>query len=130
MRADKARTNILRISELGLVEMTRKRTRESLGQLADTPCPHCDGRGRVRSVETLAYDALRRAQHEAAIHAGSGPLVLRVHPDVAAFLAGAGADSRSALEALIGRAVTVESAQDLAAGDAQVSAATACVGSG
>jgi len=130
MRADKARTNILRISELGLVEMTRKRTRESLGQLVSTPCPHCEGAGRVRSVETLAYAALRRAQHEAAIHAGSSPLVLRVPPDVAAFLAGAGAESRSALEALIGRAVTVESAQDLAAGDAQVSDATACVGSG
>jgi ribonuclease G len=130
MRADKARTNILRISELGLVEMTRKRTRESLGQLVSTPCPHCEGAGRVRSVETLAYAALRRVQHEAASHTGTGPLVLRVPPDVAAFLSGAGADSLPALEALIGRPVTVEAAPDLPAVDAQVRSATARAGSG
>src|SRR4029077_12346704 len=59
VRADKARSTILQISELGLVQMTRKRTRESLGQLLTSPCAQCDGRGRVRSVETLAFDALR-----------------------------------------------------------------------
>ena len=81
MRADKARTNILRISELGLVEMTRKRTRESLGQLLSTPCPHCEGAGRVRSVETLR---LRRAPPGAARGRdrtpAASPLVLRVPP--------------------------------------------------
>ena len=84
----------------------------------------------MRSVETLAYAALRRAQHEAAIHAGSSSLVLRVPPEVAAFLAGAGAESRSALEALSVARSRSSPLRDLAAGDAQVSAATACVGSG
>ena len=130
MRADKARTNILRISELGLVEMTRKRTRESLGQLLSTSCPHCEGAGRVRSVETLAYAALRRTQHEATIHAGSGPLVLRLPPDVAAFLTSAGAQSLAALEALIGRLVTVEPSTTLADGDVQVAAAAPRAGAG
>jgi ribonuclease G len=120
MRADKARTNILRISELGLVEMTRKRTRESLGQLLSNPCPHCEGAGRVPSVETRAYDALRRARHAAATRAGTGPLVLRVHPDVATFLDGSGVPSLQALEGLIGRPVTVEAATDLAPADVQV----------
>src|SRR2546428_12429367 len=51
VRKDKARANVLRISELGLVQMTRKRTRESLEQLLLAPCPHCSGAGRVRSFE-------------------------------------------------------------------------------
>jgi ribonuclease G len=120
MRADKARTNILRISELGLVEMTRKRTRESLGQLLSSPCPHCEGAGRERSAETRAYDALRQARHAAATHAGSGPLVLRVHPDVADFLAGSGSHSLEALETQIGRPVTVEASADLGPAAVQV----------
>ena len=120
LRHDKARTNILRISELGLVEMTRKRTRESLGQLLSAGCPHCEGAGRVRSVETLAYDALRRARHAAAVHVGTGPLVLRVHPDVAEFLTVTGARSLEAFEIAVGRPVTVEAAADLAPADARV----------
>jgi ribonuclease G len=122
MRCDKARTNILRISELGLVEMTRKRTRESLGQLLSSPCPHCEGTGRERSAETRAYDALRQARHAAATHTGSGPLVLRVHPDVADFLAGSGAHGLEALETQIGRHVTVEASADLGPAAVQVTA--------
>jgi ribonuclease G len=120
MREDKARTNILRISELGLVEMTRKRTRESLGQLLTSPCPHCQGAGRVRSVETLAHDALRRVQHEATLRPGGDALVLRVPPDVADFLGAGGARSLLALETLIGRPVTVEALAELSPGDAEV----------
>jgi ribonuclease G len=123
MRTDKARTNILRISELGLVEMTRKRTRESLGQLLTSPCPHCEGTGRVRSLETLAHDALREVQHEAAIHPGSSALVLRVHPDVADFLAGDGAGSLETLRARLGRPVRVEAAPELERGDVAITAA-------
>jgi ribonuclease G len=120
MREDKARTNILRISELGLVEMTRKRTRESLGQLLSSPCPHCQGTGRVRSVETLAHDALRRVQHEATLRPGGDALVLRVHPDVADFLGAGGTRSLLALETLIGRPVTVEALVELSPGDVEV----------
>src|SRR5690606_15865450 len=59
VKRDKARTNILRISELGLVQMTRKRTRDNLRQLITTPCPTCNGDGRLKSVGTLAAEALR-----------------------------------------------------------------------
>ena len=124
MREDKARTNILRISELGLVEMTRKRTRESLGQLLTSPCPHCQGTGRVRSVETLAHDALRRVQHEATLRPGGDALILRVHPDVAGFLGTGGARSLLALETLVGRPVTVEATPDLEPGAVEVTSET------
>src|SRR5262245_8109037 len=121
VRTDKARTNILRISELGLVQMTRKRTRESLGQLLSSPCPHCQGTGRVRSVESLASDALRRAQHEALLHPGATAIVLRVHPEVAAFLSGHHAQSIGALESMIGCPVTVEGVPDLGRGEVKIS---------
>ncbi len=59
LKHDKARTNVLAISELGLVQMTRKRTSESLEQLLMEACPFCDGRGRVYSVATEAYNLIR-----------------------------------------------------------------------
>ncbi len=59
LRADKARTNILKISELGLVEMTRKRTRENLVQTLCEPCSHCEGRSYVLSRESVAFRVLR-----------------------------------------------------------------------
>lgn len=59
LKQDKAKTNVLRISELGLVQMTRKRTSESLEHLLMDQCPLCEGRGRVKSVVTEAHDLLR-----------------------------------------------------------------------
>ena len=108
VRKDKARANVLRISELGLVQMTRKRTRESLEQLLTSPCPHCAGTGRVRSVETLAYDALRCVQRAVAGTDHVTRVTLRVHPEVAAFLAEQDGRSVEALQALVGRPVRVE----------------------
>jgi ribonuclease G len=108
LRKDKARSNVTNISELGLVQMTRKRTRESLEQLFTTPCPHCRGTGRQRAIESLAYDALRRVIREAADVAGSAPLALHTHPEVAAFLVDHQARNLLALERMVGRAVTVE----------------------
>jgi ribonuclease G len=56
---DSTKSNVTKISELGLVEMTRKRTRESLMQQVTDPCPTCEGRGIIKSVTTLAYEILR-----------------------------------------------------------------------
>ncbi len=59
LKVDKARTNILKISELGIVEMTRKRVRESLSQVFCSPCPYCDGNALVRGLDTIAMDIYR-----------------------------------------------------------------------
>ncbi len=59
---DRARCNVTKISELGLVEMTRKRTRESLLQVLTEPCPTCEGSGVVKSVHTVAYEILREVR--------------------------------------------------------------------
>ncbi|WP_165855440.1 ribonuclease G [Marinobacter sp. JSM 1782161] len=59
LERDHAKTKITGVSELGLVEMTRKRTTESLGQVLCEPCPICDGRGFLKTSETVCYEILR-----------------------------------------------------------------------
>jgi len=59
LEKDHAKTRITGVSELGLVEMARKRTRESLGQMLCEPCPVCQGRGQVKSAETVCYEIFR-----------------------------------------------------------------------
>ncbi|MFW5824660.1 MAG: ribonuclease G [Marinobacter sp.] len=59
LERDHAKTKITGVSELGLVEMTRKRTTESLGQLLCEPCPICDGRGFLKTGETVCYEIFR-----------------------------------------------------------------------
>ncbi|HWP76659.1 MAG TPA: ribonuclease E/G, partial [Methylomirabilota bacterium] len=106
---DKARTNVLEISELGLVEMTRKRVRQSLQSLFCAPCPTCKGSGVVKSDATLAAEIFRKIQ--AGAHDG-GPreVVVRVHPEMAHHLESTQHDGLERLQALIGRKVVVQGA--------------------
>ncbi len=59
LSADHARTHVSAVSPLGLVEMTRKRTRESLAHQLCMPCPACEGRGFVKTAETVCYEIFR-----------------------------------------------------------------------
>ena len=108
LKRDKMRSNILKISELGLVEMTRKRTRASLSQVLTESCPTCNGHGRLKSVTTIAYDVMRRVRHVARLTPEAQRLTVRVHPAVAAFLWEDEAVAMERLEREIGRRVTVE----------------------
>ncbi len=109
LKQDKMRSNILKISELGLVEMTRKRTRASLSQLLTEPCPTCDAKGRIKSVATVAYEVMRRVRHIAQRSAGAGRIVVRAHASVAAFLCEEEGLAIDRLEREIGCRITVES---------------------
>ncbi|MEB3733669.1 ribonuclease G [Halopseudomonas pachastrellae] len=72
LERDHAKTNIIGITELGLVQMTRKRTRESLEQVLCEPCPSCHGRGIQKTPETVCYEIFREILREArAYQAGS-----------------------------------------------------------
>jgi ribonuclease G len=62
---DRTRTTISGFSALGLVEMTRKRTRESLAHMLCQPCPTCEGRGQVKTARSVCYDILREILREA-----------------------------------------------------------------
>ena len=76
LEKDHAKTRITGVSELGLVEMARKRTRESLGQMLCEPCPICMGRGQVKSAETVCYEIFREILREARAYDNQKFLVL------------------------------------------------------
>jgi ribonuclease G len=82
---DKAKTTLNRISELGLVEMTRKRTRESLGRVLHEPCFYCDGTGQIQSRATIAYEILRQIRRDRAQLPGYS-VVVNAHPAVIDFM--------------------------------------------
>jgi len=77
---DKAKTNILKISELGLVEMTRKRTHEDLVRYLTEGCSYCDGRGYHKSRRTVCFEIFREIEKEALTNTRS--IVVFAHPDV------------------------------------------------
>ena len=82
LKKDRTKSNVLGITQLGLVEMTRKKMRHSISNTLQTTCPYCKGDGRVRSRETIALkvrrELLRRVREESMEH-----YLLEVHPDVA-----------------------------------------------
>jgi ribonuclease G len=82
LRKDRAKYKVLSISEFGLVEITRKRSRSNLERLLTQTCPYCEGSGRIPSLATICL-SLRRAALRLAGTIGSKELLLRVHPDVA-----------------------------------------------
>ncbi|OIP40683.1 MAG: ribonuclease E/G [Deltaproteobacteria bacterium CG2_30_63_29] len=85
LKTDKAKTNILEISEFGLVEMTRKRVRESLVQTLCEPCFYCEGRGYIKSRESVAYEILREIRRMLP-RIEAGEIEVLAHPDVAHLL--------------------------------------------
>ncbi|MEO7329216.1 MAG: Rne/Rng family ribonuclease, partial [Minicystis sp.] len=78
---DKAKTTLNRISDLGLIEMTRKRTRESLGRTVLEPCFYCDGTGQLQSKQTIAYEILRQIRRERSNLPGY-VIIVNAHPAV------------------------------------------------
>ncbi|MBL8609486.1 MAG: Rne/Rng family ribonuclease [Myxococcales bacterium] len=88
LQKDKAKTTLNRISDLGLIEMTRKRTRESLGRMLHEPCFYCDGTGQLQSKETIAYEILREIRRKKSDLPGY-TIVVNAHPAVVDVLLGA-----------------------------------------
>jgi ribonuclease G len=88
-KRDRAKTTILSMSSLGLVEMTRQRMRDSLVQMTTEPCGCCGGLGKVFTSLTVAHDIMRQLTGEAKEFPGAH-LLVTVHPQVAATLKGEG----------------------------------------
>lgn len=76
LERDHAKSNIIGITELGLVQMTRKRTRESLSQILCEPCSTCQGRGLLRTAETICYEIFREILREARAFQAEAYMVL------------------------------------------------------
>lgn len=81
LKRDRARCNVIRLSELGLVEMTRQRTRESLGRQLTETCWYCEGRGALKSKRTVVYDIFRALERQAG-RFSEPVVVVHAHPEV------------------------------------------------
>ena len=84
MKKDRSKNTISHISELGLIQMTRKRVRESLGRSLCESCSYCEGKGFVKSPRTLCYEIFRKITRLAK-HGGER-IIITAHPSVAELL--------------------------------------------
>ena len=125
LKRDKARTSALKISELGLVQMTRKRTRESLEASLTEQCPRCQGRRVVKSIATVAAEVIRGIRREAARRTLGDMLIVKLSPDVARYLYDNGSRDLEALEEKLGVKVVLRSKDGLEPGTFELSQAPA-----
>lgn len=106
LKKDRAKTNVLPISGLGLVEMTRKRTRDTLVRTMCEPCSYCEGTGVVKSVTTVCYEILREITK--AMKKSKGPKVsVFAHPEVSAQLTSEDFAIIEALEEQFGKHLSI-----------------------
>jgi ribonuclease G len=104
---DHAKTHVSAVSPLGLVEMTRKRTRESLSHQLCMPCPACEGRGYVKTAETVCYEIFREILRQAAQFDFQQLLVL-AHQDVIERLLDEESAALGELEVLTGKPIRLQ----------------------
>ena len=83
LKKDKAKTNILKVSDFGIIEMTRKRTRESIGQALCEPCKYCDGNGLVKGKDTIMMEIYRELKRE--LPHSRRKVLLYVNPEIAGY---------------------------------------------
>ncbi len=116
LASDHVRNQISHVSPLGLVEMTRKRTSESLEHVLCEPCAVCNGRGRIKTPETVCYEIFREIlrQHR---QFPFGELVVLAHDDVVELLLDEESGALAELEELTGRPLRLQ-AQNMDAHDA------------
>ena len=81
IRKDRSKTKILQISDFGLIEMTRKRVRQSLERSLTQPCPYCSGSGRIKSNTTISLEIWRELMKLRDLHEGQD-VIVRVNPVV------------------------------------------------
>ena len=113
LRSDRARSRILQISEIGLVEMTRKRDQEAISQQLSEACPYCAGSGRIKSLSTISHEVLREIGRYKHKNSNKSHLTIRLHPDVADYLFAFGKEHLLELKQQAGGALSWQSDPNL-----------------
>lgn len=108
LKKDRAKTNVLPISGLGLVEMTRKRTRDTLSRIMCEPCPYCEGTGRVKSTLSVCYELIRELNKVLA-KTKAQKVNIYAHPEVTATLSGDDFNLIDTLEEAHGKSIHLRS---------------------
>ena len=107
LEKDRVKTNINGFTQLGLVEMTRKRTRESIEHILCSSCPACEGRGSVKTVETVCYEILREITRVNRAY-DADKFVVYAAAAVAEALEGDESHALAELEVFIGKQVKIQ----------------------
>ncbi len=106
LKKDRSKTHVLPISELGLIQMTRKRIRKPLTRILCEPCFYCEGEGYLISKQTICYNIYREILRESRDMIGV-KVSLRVNPDIAELLYGEESHIIVAVERIIGRQIVI-----------------------
>ncbi len=106
LKKDRRKTNILPISEMGLIQMTRKRNKKPLSRMLCEPCFYCEGEGYLISKESICYNIYREIKREIS-DISNTKITLRVNPEIAELLHGEESQIISSLEKEIGREIMV-----------------------
>ncbi len=119
VRADRVKTNILGFTRLGLVEITRKKVQEGLGEVFQKPCPYCEGTGRILSEESMAIQVERQLRQ---FFAGSDieAVLVGVHPQVAAMLIGLGGSNLGRLEEELNKKIFIKGCEAIHAEETKI----------
>ncbi|MBW2646093.1 MAG: Rne/Rng family ribonuclease [Deltaproteobacteria bacterium] len=106
LKKDRTKTNVLPMTEMGIIQMTRKRTRENLNRMLCEPCFYCEGEGCLKSRITVCYDLYREVKREAGEVTGD-KITVKVHPDVADLLMGEEHDIVESLEKNLAKEIVI-----------------------
>ncbi len=107
LKKDRSRTNIMSMSELGLVEMTRKRIRPSLVKTLCKPCSYCDGKGYIKRKNTIANEIFRELEREISLveNAKKPGVIVHCHSEIVDWVYESEAETLEALELRVGRSI-------------------------
>ena len=114
VKTDRSRTNILKISELGLVEMSRQRVRDSINRILCQPCPYCEGKGSIKSSKTICYEVFDKIQKLVKNgNSNKKKILINVHPQVADLLLGEESDYLDHIEKKSDKKIIVKADFDM-----------------
>ncbi|AGH96770.1 Rne/Rng family ribonuclease [Pseudobdellovibrio exovorus] len=107
LRKDRSRTNIISMSELGLVEMTRKRTRPSLIKRLCQPCSYCDGKGYIKRTNTIAGEIFRELERQISLVDPNRKLgvIVHCHAEIVDWVYESESETLDSLEKRLGRSI-------------------------
>ncbi|HYH03046.1 MAG TPA: Rne/Rng family ribonuclease [Bacillota bacterium] len=109
---DKTKVNILGFTSLGLLELTRKKVKQSLQELLLTECPHCDGTGCIPSIDNLAHQAVRSVQ-QIAKSISAEAMLLGVNPQIGSLLIGPGGANLEKTERSLNKVIYIKGQEQL-----------------
>lgn len=105
LKRDKTKTFVLPFTSLGLIQLTRKRTRDSLGRMLQTECTRCDSTGLTKSMQTICYQLFREIVAEARAYPCEKLMVI-AHPNLIDLMLGEESEMVSQLEAFLGKEIS------------------------